>query len=70
MRRKLHYVSSFFLLNCDPLRWALRWYLAVESSPAALGFDLVFNCDPLRWALRWYLAGESSPAALGFDLTF
>ena len=22
LQRKLHYVCSFFLLNCDPLRWA------------------------------------------------
>ena len=43
LRRKLHYVSSFFLLNCDPLRWArsLVWKRFFQIEPASLGFDLV-----------------------------
>ena len=43
LRRKLHYVSSFFLLNCDPLRWArsLVWKRFFQIKPAPLGFDLV-----------------------------
>ena len=43
LRRKLHYVSSFFLLNCDPLRWArsLVWKRFFQIEPASLSFDLV-----------------------------
>ena len=42
-RRKLHYVSSFFLLTCDPLRWArsLVWKRFFQIESASLGFDLV-----------------------------
>ena len=52
LRRKRHYVSSFFLLNCDPLRWA-----------RSLVF--VFPCSPLRikpacgWALIRVLYGAA-----------
>ena len=69
MRRKLHYVSSFFLLNCDPLRWARSLVFALAP------LLLLSESNPLRWALSRFLCSAAppfqiEPAALGFDLVF
>ena len=48
LRRKLHYVSSFFLLNCDPLRWARSLFF--ELTPLLL----LSKSNPLRWASIWF----------------
>ena len=32
LRRKLHYVSSFFLSKSNPLRWALIWFFLFSKS--------------------------------------
>ena len=45
LRRKLHYVSSFFLLNCDPLRWARSLVSCVPL--------LLSKSNPLCWASIW-----------------
>ena len=47
LRRKRHYVSSFFLLNCDPLRWARSLVFCAllplpESNPPAAGLRFSF----------------------------
>ena len=78
-RRKLHYVSSFFLSKSNPLRWASIWFPpeSKHRSVSALRRKLhyvssffLLNCDPLRWArsLVWKRFFQIEPASLGFDL--
>ena len=58
-RRKLHYVSSFFLSKLNPLRWASIWFPpeSKHRSVSALRRKLHYvssfflsKSNPLRWA--------------------
>ena len=63
LRRKLHYVSSFFLSKSNPLRWASIWFLSRSKhrSVSALRRKLHYvssfflsKSNPLRWASIWF----------------
>ena len=65
LRRKLHYVSSFFLLNCDPLCWARSLVFMfrcisiqnlsqnTESDQQMVLFFLS-KSNPFHWASIWF----------------
>ena len=64
-RRKLHYVSSFFLSKSNPLRWASIWFPpeSKHRSVSALRRKLHYvssfflsKSNPLRWASIWFLS--------------
>ena len=63
LRRKLHYVRSFFLSKSNPLRWASIWFPpeSKHRSVSALRRKLHYvssfflsKSNPLRWASIWF----------------
>ncbi len=71
LRRKLHYVSSFFLLNCDPLCWArslvfvfrcisIRNLSQNTESDQLMVLFFLYKSNLLRLALIWGLRSAAS----------
>ena len=71
LRRKLHYVSSFFLLNCDPLCWARSLVfmfrcISIQNlsqnteSDQLMVLFFISKSTLFRWALIWGLRSAAS----------